>query len=75
MKQIKKGGRPRNSEVHRYKPDEKGMKIFNIEDLAAEMTLTLLPGRRGNLYVGTEFEDCEFVILVKRAKHDTENAQ
>lgn len=61
-------GRPRSIEVRRYKDGEKGTRIFKIEDLEAEMELKLSPKRRGNLYVGTEFENCEFVVLVKRPK-------
>lgn len=68
MKTEKRRGRPRSIDVRRYKKGEKGTRIFKTEDLEAEMELKLSPKRRGNLYVGTEFENCEFVVLVKRPK-------
>lgn len=67
----KKIGRPRSVEIRRYNKNDNGTRVFNLEDIEAEMELQLLPGRRGNLYVGTEYENHKFIVLVERKKEDT----
>jgi len=69
----KKGGRPRTKEIRRYQKDEKGMRIFDIADLIAEIPAKIIPGRRGNVYIGTDFENHDVVVLVMRKRHEADN--
>lgn len=67
--------RPRNKEIRRYKKEETGTRTFKIEELAAEIPSNVSTSRRGNVYVGPEFEGCDVIILVlRKVDYDTNNA-
>ncbi len=70
---MQKGGRPRKIEVRRYKKDESGTRTFLIEDFEAEITAHINANHRGTLYIGTEYENHDVIVLVLRKKNEASN--
>ena len=60
--------RPRKQEIRRYKKEETGTRTFNIADLEAEIPSKISSVRRGNVYIGTEYENHDIIVLVLRKK-------
>lgn len=58
--------RPRNKDIRRYEPSEKGSIVFDIEDVAAEVPYRVTAA--GNVYVGAEFAGLDVKAIVLRRK-------